>query len=93
MVVFGQGSCIRKSGCFRARLLYSGKSGFIRAKVVVFGQKWLYLGNSVLFGSSSKMRILGQKGKNPKNQKNLIFLNFSVSPFVITVKKNKYILF
>ena len=32
MVVFGQ------SGCIRAKWLYSGKSGFIRAKLVVFGK-------------------------------------------------------
>ena len=93
LFLIGQSCCIRskwlysgKCGCLRAKFLYSGKSGFIRAKVVVFGQ-------IVLIGSSSKMRILGQKGKNPKNQKNLIFLNFSIFPFVITFKKNKYILF
>ena len=37
MVVFGQ------------KLLYSSKSGCIRAKVVVFGQKWLISGKVLLF--------------------------------------------
>ena len=32
MVVFGQ------SGCFRAKLLYSSKSGCVRGKNVVFGK-------------------------------------------------------
>ena len=41
----------------------------------------------VVFGSSSKMQILGQKDKNFKNKKNLIFLNFSISSFVINLKK------
>ena len=36
MIVFGSGRCIL------ATLLYLGKSGCNRAKVVVFGQKWLY---------------------------------------------------
>ena len=41
-----------KMGSIRAKCLYSGKvvvigqSGCIRAKVVVFGQKWLYSGKS-----------------------------------------------
>ena len=38
MVVFGQ------------KWLYSGKSGFIRAQVVLFRQKCLYLGKVVVFG-------------------------------------------
>ena len=29
--------------------LYSGKSGCIRAKIVVFRQKWFYLDNVVVF--------------------------------------------
>ena len=29
--------------------MYSGKSGFIRAKVVVYGKKWLYSGKSCCF--------------------------------------------
>ena len=33
MVVFGQSCCIRESGCFRA-------------KVVVYGKKWLYSGKN-----------------------------------------------
>ena len=85
-----------ESGCIRAKWLYSGKSGCIRGnwlysgKVVVVRQKWLFSGKRgcilakvVLFGSSNKMRNLGQKGKNPKNQKSLIFFNFSYSSFVI----------
>ena len=31
-------------------MLYSGNSGCNRAKVVVFGQKWLYSGKVVVFG-------------------------------------------
>ena len=34
---------------FRQNRLYSGKSGSIQVKVVVFGQKWLYLGKVVVF--------------------------------------------
>ena len=46
MVVFGE------CGFIRAKWLYSGNSGCIRAKVVAFGQiggirqKWFYCGNS-----------------------------------------------
>ena len=46
MVVIWQGGCIRKKS------FYSGKSGCIRAKVVVigkvvvFGEKWLYSGKN-----------------------------------------------
>ena len=32
-------------------MLYSGKSGSIWAKVVVFGQKWFYSGKFVVFGT------------------------------------------
>ena len=46
VVVIGQNGCIQtkvvvigKGGCTRAMWLYSGKSRFIRVKVVVFGQK------------------------------------------------------
>ena len=45
MVVFGKSAVL-----FVQKSLYSGKSGSIRAKVVVLGQKWLYLGNVVVFG-------------------------------------------
>ena len=48
MVLFGQCGCIRaivvvlgQICCIRAFLLYSD-SGFIRGKVVIFGQKWLF---------------------------------------------------
>ena len=64
VVVFGQKrllsgktGCIRdKSGCIRANWLYSVKSGFIRAKMVVSGEggciraKWLYSRKVVVFG-------------------------------------------
>ena len=37
---------------------------FIRAKVVVFGQKWFYFGHKVIFGQkllcSRKMVVFGQ---------------------------------
>ena len=35
---------------YSVKWLYSGKSGCIRAKVVVFGQKRLYSGKVVVFG-------------------------------------------
>ena len=45
--------------CIRVKMLYSGKallnsgkSGCIRAKVYVFGQKRLYLGKVVVFGQN-----------------------------------------
>ena len=38
--------------------LYSGKSGCIRAKLVVFRQKWFCLDNVVVF---EKMALVGQK--------------------------------
>ena len=42
MVVFGQKLLYSgKSGCLRARVVRFVESGFIPAKVVVFGQKWL----------------------------------------------------
>ena len=42
LFVFGQKGCIReKVEVFGEKLLYSGKSGFIRVKGVVFRQKWL----------------------------------------------------
>ena len=34
---------------FGQKWLYSGKSGSIRAEVVIFGQKSLYLGKVVVF--------------------------------------------
>ena len=39
------------------------QSGFIREKVVVFGQKWLYLGKSGCV--RSKMGDFGKSGCNP----------------------------
>ena len=40
-----------------------GQNGFIRAKMVVFGQKWLYSGKS---GSNrAKVVLLGQYGYIP----------------------------
>ena len=34
---------------FEEGWLYSGKSGCIRAKVVLFGQKWLHSAEAVVF--------------------------------------------
>ena len=45
MVVIGQGCCIR-----------ADKSGCIRAKVVVFGQKRLYSGKVVVFRQTGCVR-------------------------------------
>ena len=54
-----------KSGCNGAKLLYSGKSGSIRKKVVVLRQKWLYSGKVDVFEGkllySGKVVVLGQK--------------------------------
>ena len=47
---------------FRQKLLYLGKSGCIRAKVVVFGQKWFYSGKLVVFGQ--KLLLSGNSGYN-----------------------------
>ena len=59
MVVFGR-KCFnqekmvvfRQSDPIRIECLYSGKSGCIRAKVVLFRLKWLYSGKVVVFGQS-----------------------------------------
>ena len=48
MVVFGKKWLTSgNSGCTRAKLLYLDKSGCMRAKVVVFRQKFFYSGKSV----------------------------------------------
>ena len=68
MVVFRENVELGRSGCNRARLLYSGKvvvfmtkvvalrqSGCIWTKVVLFEQSgciWLYSGEMVVFGQS-----------------------------------------
>ena len=52
VVIFEQSGCIRN------------KSGFIRAEVVVFGQKWLNLGKEVVFRQivcDRKLVVFGQK--------------------------------
>ena len=59
MVEFGQ------SGLIRAKWLYSGKRGCIRAKVVFIRVKCLYSGRMVVFGkigcSRGKLIALGQE--------------------------------
>ena len=55
---------IEQSGCILAKWFYSSISGCIRAKVVVFGQKWLYSGRVVVFG---KVVVLGQKWLYSRN--------------------------
>ena len=72
MVLFGEKWLYwGKRGCIWAKLFYSVKCGCNRAKVVVFGQKWLISGKSgsirakvVLFGQNilflGKVFILGQ---------------------------------
>ena len=84
MVVFGQNYCIPanwlflvkvvlfgKSGCIRAKMLYSNKSGCIRKKLLYSGKsgiirlKWLYSGESGFFPESgcicAKVVVFGQK--------------------------------
>ena len=56
MVVFGL------SDCTRARFFYSGKSCWIRAKLVVFGQKWFYSGKSGCL--RAKVVVFGRSGCN-----------------------------
>ena len=64
MFVFGQNGCIRKSGCIRARWLFSGNNGFFRGKNVVCVLKWLYSSKVVVFGLkwlySAKVVVFGQ---------------------------------
>ena len=51
--------------------LYSGKSCCIRTKVVVFMQKWLYLGKVVIFGKKwlyiGKVVVYGRTWLYPGN--------------------------
>ena len=63
MVVFGQGCRFRAKWLFSAEVVVFGQNGFIRVKVVVFGQKWLYSGKRgcirakvLKFGQSDIMR-------------------------------------
>ena len=50
---------------FGEKLLDSGKSGFIRAKVVVFRQKRLYLDKVVVIGQ--KLLYMGQSNSTRAN--------------------------
>ena len=54
VVVFGQSNCVV------VKWLYSGKSGCIWAKVVVFEQKWLYSGKCGFI--RAKVVIFGKIG-------------------------------
>ena len=60
MIVFGQKWFYSgKSGYIGAKVVAFGQSCYIRAKEVVFGQKWLYSGKS---GSvQAKVVIFGKK--------------------------------
>ena len=50
---------------FGQKCLHSGNYGSVRAEVVLFGQKWLYLGKVLLIGQkllySCKVVVFGQK--------------------------------
>ena len=50
MGVFGRVAVFGQSGCIRAKWFYSEKGCFIRAKVTLIGQKFLYSGKVVVFG-------------------------------------------
>ena len=54
-----------RSSCIRYGWLIFSKCGCIRAKVVVFGQKWLHSCNVVVIGESgctrAKMVVFGQR--------------------------------
>ena len=41
-----------KTDVIWAKLLFSDKSGSIRAEVVLFGQTWFYLGKVFVFGQT-----------------------------------------
>ena len=60
MVVFGQ------KLLYYVKLLYIGKRGCNRAKVVVFGQNWMCSGILILLGQSGSIRAswlyLGKNG-------------------------------
>ena len=43
----------------RAKVVLFGKKWLYSGKVIVFGQKWLFLGNVVVFG---KVVLFGQNG-------------------------------
>ena len=45
----GKSGYILQSDGFLAQCFYSSISGCIRAKIVVFGKKWLYLGKVIVF--------------------------------------------
>ena len=59
MVVFVQKLLYSgESGCIREKVVVFVQSGFIAAKEVVFGQKWLYLGKSGFI--LAKVVVFGQ---------------------------------
>ena len=60
MVVFGQKLLYSgKSGCIRAKKVLFGPGFCILAEVVVFGQNWLYSSNSGCI--KAKVIVFGQK--------------------------------
>ena len=58
MVVIGQSGCIRtKVVAFGQKWLYSDKSGFIQAKVVVFGKSGCIRAKKVVCWQSGFIRV------------------------------------
>ena len=58
LVVVGQFGCIRTESFFRAKVVVLEQNGSNRPKIVVFGQKWLYLGKVIV---SLKVIVFWQK--------------------------------
>ena len=59
MVVFGKKWLYWcRSGCIRVKVLLIGQKWFYSFKVVLFGQNWLYSGKS--FCIRAKMDVFGQ---------------------------------
>ena len=66
MVVFGKSAfysgnvgSARQGVCIRAKVVVFGQSDYIRAKLVVFWQKWLYSGKTGFI--RAKVAVFGQK--------------------------------
>ena len=70
---WGKGGCIREKCLYSGQIRFFGQSGFFsdkscctRAKLVLFGRKWLYSGKVVVFGQewlySGKLLYSGKRG-------------------------------
>ena len=86
-----------KVNVFGKKCLYSGKSGCVRAKVVVFGQRCLYSGKVNVFGQkwlfSGKKGCIQAKWLYSGKSGFIVTCNFSFGVHGITIRslKKKYI--